>query len=402
MLQELLQLNERQSKRISEAKLELAEDIDSRIAERESYIDSFRKTTRRKNLEESLERQKEIITIVRDAEEQNMGLSSMDIMAVLAIRYNSVEKDKLLPYANSISAMAGSGFVNSEGTSRLRAALQNDLVSRIEKIIPLITSTVTSMDLAKKLGLNYANSRDIIISLNLLDIINKVIRLPTDSTKEGGPYVWINPSERNTEKTIPYWNVKYVVLLALNENNGLTQNDLTKDQRISNLICIKQFPGGKYKGAHFSHALNDLIHSGLVSYENRIIKGEKGARTATVYFLTSKAKQLVELTEQNRYLDEELRKALLGEIYSGLKPSEENALQRIKRVAEIYANKMEGESAYILAKRIGENESYAESIFSGKDPLRFFKEDTLRKKFFPYLNDSEIKGIEVYLEGRRH
>ncbi|MBI2654212.1 hypothetical protein HYX02_05385 [Candidatus Woesearchaeota archaeon] len=396
MLPELSQIYRRHSRRISNIGLELVDDIDEKLKNLEAIVDSTR-TAKQELLRRSLEKQQEIVDIIRDSKESGFECSYMELFAIMAIRYGFT-KDSLYQFATAFSAMANKRYFRKAGENPgLRWALQHDLVSRVEECLDNFESPITSRDIMRKLNLeniknNYFSIRS---ALNLLELINKVIRLPHVS-EEGVPYMWISSKFRNSSKTIPYWNLAYIILLALRDGGAMTRDDLAKNPLVSNLASVHPFQGRFNYMTFNTYALDFLILAGLVEYK----KGKRVSKKSTLYSITPYGSSLLRNTENWGYLDEELRVELLGEKYVGLRPSEIMALRRIRLTAFIFANQYK--STYLLSKILGVGSHYVSLVRSGSiDPLRFFKEETLRQKYYPLIFKEEQRGLEIYLTFRR-
>ena len=397
-MQELPQIYRRQSKRISGTQLQLAENIEDRIRNAWDYIDSMKRGRRPISLRLSLERQVEAVDIIREANRSDSPINYYELMAVLALKYGT-KKSELFPYAKSISAMIARGFVSNGGeTTDLRNALREDLVDRVKETLQESATPYSSIGIANKLGLEPSKSNlcTVTASLNLLEVIKEAVRLPHNSTVAGGPYMWIHPNFRYSKNTIPDWSIKYTTLLALRDKAKLSAKDLAGDERIRKIAHIRDCLGF-YQSVGLKDIFNDLILSGLAEYNVEPI----GGRRTTVYSITQQGIDLLQRTEEKSYLDEELRIELLGEKYGGLRPSEQLALGRVKRIANFYATEKTRGAKTELARRTGESVGSIYSLSHGKrDPLRFFKEETLRQKFLPYLDEVERRGLDIYLQSR--
>ena len=405
MSQELAQIYRRHGKRVVGRPLQLSQDITQKLKSAEHYLETS--GDRKPKLRESLDRQLEIVKIIQDAKRVDFSLNYTELLALLALRYD-IKREPLFYYANSVCTMVAKDFFSSgDGNAFLRRALQHDLASRVQERVKTYDSPFTALDITAEIGLetDRTSLQMMYSTLNLFEVLKRVIRLPLDSTIKGGSNVWINPDCRYTEKTIPEWNLKYVILLALLGGRSSTINDLVGDERVRSVVSVKDTLGYRY--ANLYQSLNDLILAGLV--DSGVKSGEK-RRCFNVYLITTYGSDLVTKTKNDGYLDEELRIALLGDRYEGLKPSERNALIRIKRIATIFAfatirkgreRRKRGERTD-FARRTGEDLKYLDHvIYGGRDPLRCFKEETLRQKFYPYLSEVERRGLETYLQNRR-
>ncbi|MBI2970875.1 MAG: hypothetical protein HYY37_00475 [Candidatus Aenigmarchaeota archaeon] len=392
-LQELQQLNRRYGKHIRARPLEFADDAEDRMAAAKKWVNSLPRASRRyKRDAAAVGRQQEIADIIREAEQEDTPLTYMDLYGVLALRHGL---DELGQYGSALNAMTQRGIVRSEGCGSVRNALTRGIVKHIHGYVQSHSGTFTIHDIESELELprNEYYRKLSNVSLNLLDMVHEVVKLPVRSDRDGTPCAWIGPDNRHSEQTIPYWNAKYAVLLALRETVRAAKSDLAANKRIAELVFIREAPGGRYTCASIDAALDDLIHTGLVAPGT-----EWRRRTVRIYAITPEGKRAVDATEEQRYLDEDLRRWLLGERYTGLTPSEMFTLEKVRRVGRIYDSWMKGGN-YIA--RISESTSYANEITTGKrDPLHDMNATTLMGKYFPHLDAREQQGVLFYVHRR--
>ncbi len=394
MLPEIDKLNIRFGEHIGAKDIRLASDFEEKIRKREEYIASLNPhRTRRYSLEDSLERQKEIIDVLQTADELGFGIDYMDLNGILALRHGT-SMDNMFPYSKTIAAMSASKLINTEGSPNLRRALEHDLVTKIEGVIDSTNEPVTFFKVLERLMPEQPSPDWINSAFNLLDVLGRVTKLPTNSVIAGHPTMWLSPKYAQTDRSIPEWNIKYRLLLAFNSLELATISDLVKDKNVIEISSIHtELP---YSGANLTNALDDLIQQGLVDVGMVFRR-----RTATAYSSTSKARQLLGITLSQNYLDDELRRLLLGEKYADMHTSEKLQLKKEKRIFKILGEYEEGESAMSLAARISDSETYVYQILAQKrDPLKHYLATTILTHA-KYFDQTEQRGMQRYLEKRK-
>lgn len=330
-------------------------------------------------------------------------LNYMEVVALLAIQHG-LDRDGLLPYVRDLHYMNVRGIVNLGGVSGLYTCLKEDLPVRIEHTLQESPGPLTGDDIGRLIGYDMdvgQTERNTLLyrintSLNLLDTLNHVVKLPKDQSRT----VWIHPKYRYSPETVPEWSLKYKILKVLYEQyikggsgpgEGMTKGDIALSDEVGEVVERKR--DKKLMIRKVDYALSDLRRFGLVGTEER--RTDEYHPSVTFYSLTDDAKEWMEVTLREQRLHEDLRKSLLGEHFEGLSERELDMLDKIQRWIRVRRKIEEdvhrGETE--VASSLGEKLSYVHKVKSGHLPWgRGQASRENLERFTPFIEDDGDRG----------
>ena len=358
----------------------------------------------------SMERQKEIVRDIFDEQLNGREFNARELIAAYAIRYGTYGH-VLLPYVNALEGLTRDGIVTpSWMVDAYRSAVKNNRLVLVEEALRKNIEPMTSHELIDML---YEGKRTLINInelnniCNLLELITKIKKLPTDTVLGHNVYRWIHDKYSNTDLSMPTWNIKYVLLGAFEA----AAEPLTKQQlAVSEVLCSSQLLRMVKSGVGLGHMFD--LKDPLDSLERQLliarstVQCRSGKRTA--YALTDNGRALLSKTKKAECLVEDLRIALLDERRIGAEFTSSDKMMYDKIVyyltieREIKNLRAEGEQgmARIISKRTGHNESYIRIVMDGKSkPWSSTNPEKLKRKFLSRLKTERPELVDLF---KRH
>ncbi|MFH1720997.1 MAG: hypothetical protein ABH950_00175 [Candidatus Altiarchaeota archaeon] len=414
---ELMVIRSRQGKGVisqleSHPKVELLKDSRDRL---DRSMDSIRPTQRKKSKikfkelkvkwDDRYKRKSEILQILEEGGDGK--LTTPEILAVLAVRHG-IDSDSLKPWVSDYNNLVMTGIIKGGKIPMFLSALKDDVPARALTILEETGTHMSGEELADKLGYSLDVSQSqrnstlnkINGSLNLLDLINRVVKLPKDTSR----IRWIHPKQRYSQATIPEWNLKYRILKVIRDHPEILQIDIGKDPSIVSFFS-RSSPKTDQESQHLSRLLSDdlsdLRRFGLITAEEKKV-GPSHLKTR-VYGLTPEAEEWMGITDREGRLHEDLRKALLGEHQIGLTEKQLDMLKRIKLWGKIRKsirnNPDMGPESLVKAEASlqGISPRYVQNVRTGERPWGPAKKETL-EVFRPYVSKEEWSEIQRSFE----
>jgi len=340
---------------------------------------------------ESFDRRREILDTLHT--HHGRRLTYMEATALMAIRHG-LDGEKLLLYIQDMAYMHQRGIVDMGGIVGMQTIFKVDLPRRVERALEETPHAMSGDEIGRNIGLDMdvpQSKRNRLLyelntSLNLLDMLNKVVKLP----KAASLTVWIHPKYRYSEATVPEWSLKYKVLKTMyaRGDEPMTRGEISVSDEVRKVVESKENP--QQMAGKLRHALDDLRRFGLLKTHEGTT--DPSHPNVTFYSLSDEAKEWMKTTLDEGRIHEDLRKTLLGEHYEGLSERQLDMLERIEewiRVRrELEKDPQRGETE--VASALGEKLGYIKKVKTGDTPWGegMAKTETL-EEYLPHISDPE-------------
>ncbi|VVB73300.1 Uncharacterised protein [uncultured archaeon] len=395
MIPELKDMGRRCGPCVKENPIRLDSGAWQRKLKMSSRIVAYKRSTH----SDSLRAQKEVMDLLLDAERP---ISHMTLLAVLAMR-NGMERDTLMGYLNAIASLERSGVITPKSGRWLMPMARDSLPAVIESVLKGANESVTANDIAMSVygrtGKRICD--DINYACNLLETLDIAVKLPSDSAMGHNNYRFIHTRMRYSLKTIPLWNIKYVVFSAIDRHGPISKSGLMRDPAVGRLISVH---GTSLSKGLVSSKVDNSI-DGLRS--QRLIAAEilNGQRATQCFATTNVGHGLLRSAIEMGYLSEELRRRLLGYANHGMIPSQQDRAERIIRWLKVLIEMdKENGKAHVIAKRLCENEGYVRGIVNGgASPCRKLSDEKIEEECMPLVmsySEEYGKRLQKYLKER--
>lgn len=322
----------------------------------------------------------EIIHLINEKKE----LNAYELLAILAQGHGT---GQLPYYAKALRLLAQEGMVKPRSVRDFGWMIRKGSLKMVEEVLKDEGKALDSLALEQRIP---KSKREINKICNLLEVMGRIVRLPSNTLSKCGRNVWIHSDYRNTSESIPWWNIKHQVLEILSRRSGLIYTQIAMENEIRGLIKVKErnLGNSKFVNAFLFSALDDLRRYWVIYSKRR----KEGQKITNVYFLSDHIRDLI----RKDYLDETLRKILLGVRTNSPSPRMHDMVEKIlrwTRVMKMLERKLK--KSYI-ARLLDEKGGYVESVASGSIPWRGISKKKLFVKYLPLLEEYSSSSARFF------